>query len=207
MSKGGYVQMLIGVKIKMIREAFDLTQEQLGKELHLTRQTISSWENGKSYPGITDILAISNKYNVSLDELMKEDIELIEHFETIDHSLNKQKIVYAFAYVANVLFLAVSVLSNYIHVYPMYKVTALIIGMIALFVLFSTVQQPVNLYTNKWALLAIVTAFMYFLSIAIFRGVTSNNIDEQTGIYVSAGLRVLLLTSSVYFIPQLPLRK
>lgn len=53
---------------------------------------------------------------------------------------------------------------------PMYKVTALIIGMIALFVLFSTVQQPVNLYTNKWALLAIVTAFMYFLSIAIFKG-------------------------------------
>ena len=207
MLKGGYVQMLIGVKIKMIREVFDLTQEQLGKELHLTRQTISSWENGKSYPGITDILAISNKYNVSLDELMKEDIELIEHFETIDHSLNKQKIVYAVAYVANALFLAVSVLSNYIHVYPMYKVTALIIGMIALFVLFSTVQQPVNLYTNKWALLAIVTAFMYFLSIAIFRGVTSNNIDEQTGIYVSAGLRVLLLTSSVYFIPQLPLRK
>lgn len=144
---------------------------------------------------------------MSLDELMKEDIELIEHFETIDHSLNKQKIVYAVAYVANALFLAVSVLSNYIHVYPMYKVTALIIGMIALFVLFSTVQQPVNLYTNKWALLAIVTAFMYFLSIAIFRGVTSSNIDEQTGIYVSAGLRVLLLTSSVYFIPQLPLRK
>ncbi|CCJ66418.1 MULTISPECIES: helix-turn-helix transcriptional regulator [Leuconostoc] len=199
--------MLIGVKIKMIREAFDLTQEQLGKELHLTRQTISSWENGKSYPGITDILSISNKYNVSLDELMKEDIELIEHFETIDHSLNKQKILYAIAYVANALFLLVSIFSNYMHVLPIYKVTALIIGMIALFVLFSTVQQPVNLYTNKWALLAIVTAFMYFLSIAIFKGVTSTNIDEQAGIYISAGLRVLLLTSSVYFIPQLPLRK
>ena len=199
--------MLIGVKIKMIREAFDLTQEQLGKELHLTRQTISSWENGKSYPGITDILSISNKYNVSLDELMKEDIELIEHFETIDHSLNKQKILYAIAYVANALFLLVSIFSNYMHVLPIYKVTALIIGMIALFVLFSTVQQPVNLYTNKWTLLAIVTAFMYFLSIAIFKGVTSTNIDEQAGIYISAGLRVLLLTSSVYFIPQLPLRK
>ncbi|OQJ69903.1 transcriptional regulator [Leuconostoc pseudomesenteroides] len=199
--------MLIGVKIKMIREAFDLTQEQLGKELHLTRQTISSWENGKSYPGITDILSISNKYNVSLDELMKEDIELIEHLETIDHSLNKQKILYAIAYVANALFLLVSIFSNYMHFLPIYKVTALIIGMIALFVLFSTVQQPVNLYTNKWALLAIVTAFMYFLSIAIFKGVTSTNIDEQAGIYISAGLRVLLLTSSVYFIPQLPLRK
>ena len=199
--------MLIGVKIKMIREAFDLTQEQLGKELHLTRQTISSWENGRSYPGITDILTISNKYNVSLDELMKEDIELIEHFETIDHSLNKQKILYAVAYVANILFLAISVLSTYVHVLPMYKVIAFIIGIIALFVLFSTVQQPVNLYTNKWALLAMVIAFMYFLSIAIFRGVTSNNIDEQTGIYFSEGLRVLLLTSSVYFIPQLPLKK
>lgn len=162
--------MLIGVKIKMIRETFDLTQEQLGKELHLTRQTISSWENGKSYPGITDILSISNKYNVSLDELMKEDIELIEHFETIDHSLNKQKILYAIAYVANALFLLVSIFSNYMHVLPIYKVTALIIGMIALFVLFST-------------------------------------IDEQADIYISAGLRVLLLTSSVYFIPQLPLRK
>lgn len=199
--------MLIGVKIKMIREAFDLTQEQLGKELHLTRQTISSWENGKSYPGITDILSISNKYNVSLDELMKEDIELIGHFEAIDHSLNKQKILYAIAYVANVLFLAVYILANYMHVLPIYKVTALIMGMIALFVLFSTVQQPVNLYTNKWALIAIIIALMYFVSMAIFRGVTSNNIDEQTGIYVSSGLRVLLLTSSVYFVPQLPFRK
>ena len=191
--------MLIGVKIKMIREAFDLTQEQLGKELHLTRQTISSWENGKSYPGITDILSISNKYNVSLDELMKEDIELIGHFEAIDHSLNKQKILYAIAYVANVLFLAflcrsvwrrdkppyVYILANYMHVLPIYKVTALIMGMIALFVLFSTVQQPVNLYTNKWALIAIIIAFMYFVSMAIFRGVTSNNIDEQTGRYVN----------------------
>ena len=64
-----------------------------------------------------------------------------------------------------------------------------------------------TLYANKWTLLAIVTAFMYFLSIAIFKGVTSTNIDEQAGIYISAGLRVLLLTSSVYFIPQLPLRK
>ncbi|WP_338348199.1 helix-turn-helix transcriptional regulator [Fructobacillus cardui] len=52
--------MLIGEKIKMIRESEKMTQEQLGEQLHLTRQTISNWENGKSYPGIAEIVAIKS---------------------------------------------------------------------------------------------------------------------------------------------------
>ncbi len=199
--------MLIGVKIKMIREAFDLTQEQLGTELHLTRQTISNWENGKSYPGITDIVAISSKYNVSLDELMKEDIELIQHFEDIDNRVNKQKGLYTLAYIANILFLLVSFISPYIHVLPVYKEITIVIGLISVLILYSTVQQPVNLYNNKWALLAVTVAFIYFVSIIIFNGKNSNNMDVNAGMYLGEALRVLLLTSSVYFIPQLPFRK
>lgn len=53
--------MQIGEKIKRIRTTFNLTQDELGQDLHLTRQTISNWEKGKSYPSIQDIVTISDR--------------------------------------------------------------------------------------------------------------------------------------------------
>nr|MCH9869624.1 helix-turn-helix domain-containing protein [Serratia marcescens] len=76
--------MQIGEKIKRIRTTFNLTQDELGQDLHLTRQTISNWEKGKSYPSIQDIVTISDRYHVSLDELLKEDQEMLAHFESVD---------------------------------------------------------------------------------------------------------------------------
>ena len=65
--------MQIGEKIKIIRENKKISQENMAKSLHVSYQAISNWERGKSYPDISNIIMISDLYNISLDELIREE--------------------------------------------------------------------------------------------------------------------------------------
>ena len=57
--------MEIGKKIANIRKENNLTQEDFAEKYNVSRQTISSWENGKSYPDLTILVKISNDFNIS----------------------------------------------------------------------------------------------------------------------------------------------
>ena len=48
-----------------------MTQEQVAGLLEVSRQTISNWENAKSYPDIVSVIKLSECYDVSLDYLLK----------------------------------------------------------------------------------------------------------------------------------------
>ena len=65
----------IGQKLKQARAAAGLTQEQAAGALGVSRQTVSNWENCRSYPDVAMVLA------VSLDELLKGDRKMIDHLE------------------------------------------------------------------------------------------------------------------------------
>ena len=62
----------IGTKIKEARIAAALTQEQVAEILGVSRQTISNWENNKTYPDIMRVIKLSDLYAVSLDYLLKD---------------------------------------------------------------------------------------------------------------------------------------
>ena len=70
---GGATIMDFGNQIKNIRKKENLTQEQFALKLNVSRQTVSNWENNKNLPDIEMLILISNVFNVSLDELIKED--------------------------------------------------------------------------------------------------------------------------------------
>lgn len=70
--------MNLGKQIKKHREAKRLSQEELAEKIYVSRQTISNWENEKSYPDIHNILMLSVLFNVSLDELVKGDIDTMK---------------------------------------------------------------------------------------------------------------------------------
>ncbi|WP_300123056.1 helix-turn-helix domain-containing protein [uncultured Enterococcus sp.] len=81
--------------LKYYREKAGFTQEQVANELRVTRQSISRWENGKSYPDLDNLVLISELYQVSIDHLIKENEEL---FKKIDQNAQeiqdkKQKLV------------------------------------------------------------------------------------------------------------------
>ncbi len=63
----------IGSKIKEARLAAQMTQEAVADALGVNRQTVSSWENSKTYPDIVSVIRMSDLYKVSLDHLLKEE--------------------------------------------------------------------------------------------------------------------------------------
>ena len=60
----------IGTKIKEARVEAQLTQEQVADELGISRQTMSNWENNKTYPDIVSVIKMSDLYKVSLDYIV-----------------------------------------------------------------------------------------------------------------------------------------
>lgn len=68
--------MNIGSKIRNARNEAGYTQEHAAEALKVSRQTISNWENEKSYPDIVSVIRMSDLYNVSLDHLLKEEKEV-----------------------------------------------------------------------------------------------------------------------------------
>ena len=84
----------IGCKIKAARIEKKLTQEQVAELLGVSRQTISNWENEKSYPDIISVIELSNLYSISLDVLLKGDEKMIEHLEeSTDVVKSNQKMI------------------------------------------------------------------------------------------------------------------
>ncbi len=67
--------MKLAHQVKQRRQALGISQEELAERVYVTRQTVSNWENGKSYPDIGSLIRLSDLFGVSLDTLIKGDLE------------------------------------------------------------------------------------------------------------------------------------
>ncbi|PFP08470.1 hypothetical protein COJ90_22235 [Priestia megaterium] len=65
--------MRLGEQIRKIRKNENLSQEQLGQKMNVTRQAIYKWESRKGYPDIQNLIMLSELFEISLDELIKVD--------------------------------------------------------------------------------------------------------------------------------------
>ena len=70
--------MELGAQIKKYRNEQTLSQEELAERVFVSRQSISNWENGKTYPDIKSLLLLSEVFSVSLDQLVKGDVEIMK---------------------------------------------------------------------------------------------------------------------------------
>ena len=70
--------MELGKQIKKYRQEKQLSQEELANRIYVTRQTISNWENDKSYPDVNSLLLLSQIFQISLDKLIKGDIDTMK---------------------------------------------------------------------------------------------------------------------------------
>lgn len=69
-------------KLIKLRKEKGLSQEELGDELNVTRQTISKWELALTTPEMTKLIEISDFFNISLDNLLRENIDVQIKFVT-----------------------------------------------------------------------------------------------------------------------------
>lgn len=86
--------MEIGTKLKNARTKSGLMQEKVAEEIGVSRQSVSNWENGRSYPDIVSVIKLSDLYSVSLDELLKEDKKMINHLDEATNTVaSRRKLV------------------------------------------------------------------------------------------------------------------
>ena len=78
MSMQGGDEMELGKQIKMHRQEAELSQEELADRVYVSRQTISNWENDKSYPDVNSLVLLSEIFQISLDKLIKGDIDIMK---------------------------------------------------------------------------------------------------------------------------------
>jgi transcriptional regulator with XRE-family HTH domain len=104
--------MEIGKKLKETRLKCNMTQEQVSEMLYVSRQTISNWENEKSYPDIISIIKLSDLYSISLDELLKGDKKMIEHLEDSTNTVQSNKKLLLAVTINIVLLLALFLVAN-----------------------------------------------------------------------------------------------
>lgn len=73
--------MSTGSILKIQRQERGISQLQLAEQLHVSRQSISSWENDRAYPSLDNLIALSELYRISIDDLLKDNEELRQKIE------------------------------------------------------------------------------------------------------------------------------
>ena len=73
--------MTVAEMIKETRTSSNMTQEEYGLKLGVSRQTVSSWENGRSMPDLQMLIDICNMYHISLDKLLNEDNKFVNKID------------------------------------------------------------------------------------------------------------------------------
>ena len=75
--------MILADKILMLRKKLGYSQEELASQLNVSRQSISKWEQAQSVPEMDKIIKLSELFEVSIDYLLKDDLEDVEYIEVV----------------------------------------------------------------------------------------------------------------------------
>ena len=105
--------MEIAVQIRKHRTESGLSQKDLADKIYVTRQTVSNWENGKSYPDIQSLLLLSQLFGVTVDQLIKGDLETMKQEisqEAVDTFNRESRIFAAMCIVSAVTFIPAAAL-------------------------------------------------------------------------------------------------
>ena len=103
----------IGLQIKKFREQQKISQEELALKIFVSRQTISNWETNKSCPDVKSLITLSNIFNVSLDNFIKEDIK--EMREIVEKTTIKKFNVISVVFLIELIVVAISA-------YPLFNI-------------------------------------------------------------------------------------
>ena len=100
--------MNLGKELQELRTKNNISQEAMAEKLNVSRQTISNWENSKSYPDILLLIQLCDVYGISLDDLIKGDEKLLKSIEKDKKRSKKLICVFVFTIIILSLILVYS---------------------------------------------------------------------------------------------------
>ncbi len=85
--------MTISEKLKTYRKTQGFTQEEVAKRLNVSRTTVSSWETGRTFPDIERMINLADLYQLSLDQLLREDPQIMKNIKTERRALKHYRFI------------------------------------------------------------------------------------------------------------------
>ena len=100
--------MELGQQLKAHRKELGISQDELAEKIFVSRQSISNWENNKTYPDIHTLLLLAETFGISLDELIKGDVEEMKEEINAQESagFNRDSLCFAIFGIVTVLSIA-----------------------------------------------------------------------------------------------------
>lgn len=124
--------MTIGEKIQFYRKKKGMSQEELGQSLHLSRQTVSLWENGQTLPTIDNLIRLKEIFGVTIDEMVSDTETTCEEYavtldkKTLDSIWKRKRRSYLFSLLPSLLWWIIA-----IPVFIIIDAPSLLVGILA----------------------------------------------------------------------------
>lgn len=207
--------MNIGEKLKQARLADNLTQEEVAGKVGVSRQTMSNWENGKSYPDIASLIILSDVYGMTLDSLLKEDNEMIKHLkESTDVTKSNKQLVASI-----ITFMAIiSAYFSIRHFVPISEATNTVFNIIIMisfvavlaiaFVRETSLKKVVEQKTSNKTLLKLgfITLYALIYLPLVLLTPEAINTEFQIGVWEIQGV-IRVMSAFIWLIPALVIYK
>ncbi|WP_033541180.1 helix-turn-helix domain-containing protein [Planococcus sp. CAU13] len=105
--------MTFGERVKSERERKGWSQTELAEKIHVSRQSVSKWETGKSLPSIEVLIDLSDLFGITIDEMLRSDRELKEKVIQDSRQLAypKWKVFFDSVFLIGVLLLAAKLIA------------------------------------------------------------------------------------------------
>lgn len=193
--------MELSEKLKKCRTSKKMTQADVAEKLHISRKTVSGWENGRSYPDIRSIVELSDLFGISTDELLRDD-QVLEHFSEQNEQAIRNRNVIKVTYILNVFLLV----ANYFHMFNVFGVHSIFIPTLLVIniIVFLTHFYKWHIFLKKSVLLELIISFfvVFLLNTGMlafnshFLSSIGENLYYNTGIMLGQFILILLTTIS-----------
>ena len=199
-------------KLKQARQQHHLTQMQVGTQLHVSAKTISSWENGRSFPDISTLVSISDLYQIPLDQLLREDQDIVQHYETISKQAQRYQKYFQITYFLNILLIlaiwAVQITSSNSKQILAWLFLALVVNLVVMATHYPDYRTWINGTAHRLLLILLAVGLSTVLLVISFDGAASLNaakassnqsVEYLIGFYTGLLTKPLIEASSIIF--------
>lgn len=199
-------------KLKQARQQHHLTQMQVGTQLHVSAKTISSWENGRSFPDISTLVSISDLYQISLDQLLREDQDIVQHYETISKQAQRYQKYFQITYFLNILLIlaiwAVQITSSNSKQILAWLFLALVVNLVVMATHYPDYRTWINGTAHRLLLILLAVGLSTVLLVISFDGAASLNaakassnqsVEYLIGFYTGLLTKPLIEASSIIY--------
>ena len=199
-------------KLKQARQQHHLTQMQVGTQLHVSAKTISSCENGRSFPDISTLVSISDLYQISLDQLLREDQDIVQHYETISKQAQRYQKYFQITYFLNILLIlaiwAVQITSSNSKQILAWLFLALVVNLVVMATHYPDYRTWINGTAHRLLLILLAVGLSTVLLVISFDGAASLNaakassnqsVEYLIGFYTGLLTKPLIEASSIIY--------